>query len=66
MSTKQDDGTRYFCRQTGVRLVAPGGVSKAVDPVNGVDEWDAPAPKVEAPAEEPAPALKAAHAKKEH
>jgi len=40
----EDNGTRYFCRETGVRLVAPG-VSKAIDPVNGVEEFtDSPAP----------------------
>lgn len=33
----------YFCTSTGVRIVAPG-VSKAVDPVNGQDEYrEAPA-----------------------
>jgi hypothetical protein len=28
----------YFCSKTGVRIVAPG-VSKAVDPTNGQDEF---------------------------
>jgi hypothetical protein len=28
----------YFCEKTGVRLVAPG-VSKAVDPEHGQDEY---------------------------
>jgi hypothetical protein len=32
----------FFCRVTGVRLVAPG-VSKSVDPKDGVAEWGAPA-----------------------
>lgn len=27
----------FFCEKTGARIVAPG-VSKAVDPTNGVDE----------------------------
>jgi hypothetical protein len=45
-----DNGTRFFCHQTGVRLVAPG-VSKTVDPINGVEEFhDSPA----APAKQPA------------
>jgi hypothetical protein len=33
----------YFCERTGVRLVAPG-VSKTIDPVNGVDEYQPAAP----------------------
>jgi hypothetical protein len=39
-----DDGNRYFCRVSGVRLTAPG-VSLAVDPANGVPEWSEPAAK---------------------
>jgi len=38
----------FFCTETGVRIVAPGK-SKAVDPINGVDEFSEPAPKAEAP-----------------
>lgn len=33
----------YFCPHTGKRLVAPG-VSKDVDPQNGVDEYTEPKP----------------------
>jgi hypothetical protein len=32
----------YFCRETGVRIVAPG-VCLKVDPKNGVQEYDATA-----------------------
>ena len=28
----------YFCEKTGVRIAAPG-VCKAVDPINGQDEY---------------------------
>lgn len=42
----------FFCEQTGVRIAAPG-VCKAVDPVNGQDEFTEPAP--EASTTEPAP-----------
>ncbi len=31
----------FFCAKTGVRIVAPG-VSKAVDPENGQDEYTEP------------------------
>jgi hypothetical protein len=33
----------YFCERTGVRLVAPG-VSKSIDPVHGIDEYQPSAP----------------------
>ena len=38
--------TAHFCIKSGARIVAPG-VSKSVDPINGVDECDPPpvAPK---------------------
>lgn len=34
-------GGVYFCEVSGVRIVAPG-VSREVDPVNGVDLYRAP------------------------
>jgi hypothetical protein len=44
----------FFCNVTGVRLVAPG-VSKSVDPKNGVEEFnDSPAVPAKQPAAKPA------------
>lgn len=43
----------YFCTETGARIAAPG-VCKAVDPVNGQDEFSEPAPVGESTTE-PAP-----------
>ncbi|HEY3498045.1 MAG TPA: hypothetical protein VGK73_25275 [Polyangiaceae bacterium] len=39
----------FFCTVTGVRLVAPG-VSKSVDPVNGVAEFNESTPEAPKPA----------------
>jgi hypothetical protein len=49
-----DNGSRFFCRVSGVRLVAPG-VSKSIDQQHGVAEWTESAA---APTDEHPPAAK--------
>jgi hypothetical protein len=50
----EDNGTRFFCRETGVRLVAPG-VSKTIDPTHGVEEFtNEPAVPAKKTADKPA------------
>lgn len=52
----------FFCEKSGLRLVAPG-VSKLVDPINGVDEFKEPSEPMAKPEaadkSKSAPAVKA-------
>jgi hypothetical protein len=44
----------YFCTESGARLKAPG-VSKLIDPENGIEMYEEPAPESEEPKKEPKP-----------